>query len=69
MYDYRAVEPRDFKLICRHRYEMFKASGRADAILVPMSGPSRFGLNRVLLPVRILAGWLAPRVLRLAGWG
>jgi len=32
---YRAVRAADLNLICRHRHEMFKASGRTDAIVQP----------------------------------
>ena len=48
MYDYRAVEPADLDLVCRHRHEMFKASGRTDEILRPMTTAFR--------------GWLAPKL-------
>ena len=48
MYDYHAVEPADLDLVCRHRHEMFKASGRTDEILQPMTTAFR--------------GWLAPKL-------
>ena len=37
MYRYRAAGLDDADLICRHRHEMFKASGRTDEMLAPMS--------------------------------
>ena len=48
MYDYRAVTPEDLDLVCRHRHEMFKASGRGDDVLGPMTEAFR--------------PWLAPRL-------
>jgi len=48
MPDYRPVTPADLDLVCRHRHEMFKASGRTDAALAPMSAAFR--------------DWLAPRL-------
>lgn len=48
MPDYRPVTPADLDLVCRHRHEMFKASGRTDEALAPMSAAFR--------------GWLAPRL-------
>jgi len=48
MPDYRPVTAADLDLICRHRHEMFKASGRADEALAPMSAAFR--------------DWLAPRL-------
>jgi len=33
---YRPVTPADLDLVCRHRHEMFKASGRTDEALAPM---------------------------------
>jgi GNAT superfamily N-acetyltransferase len=46
--DYRPVTPADLDLVCRHRHEMFKASGRTDEALAPMSTAFR--------------DWLAPRL-------
>lgn len=37
MYRYREAAEGDADLICRHRQEMFKASGRTDEMLAPMS--------------------------------
>ena len=48
MYDYRPVAPADLDLVCRHRHEMFKASGRSDEVLTPMAAPFR--------------AWLAPKL-------
>ena len=55
-YAYRPVSPADLDLICRHRHEMFKASGRADEIVAPMTAAFR--------------PWLAPRLAdgRYFGW-
>ena len=36
-YDFRPVTPADIELVCRHRHEMFKASGRSDEVLAPMT--------------------------------
>ena len=48
MYDYRPVTPDDLDLVCRHRQEMFKASGRPDELVAPMAAPFR--------------AWLAPKL-------
>lgn len=48
MPDYRPVAPADLDLVTRHRHEMFKASGRTDAALAPMTAAFR--------------GWLEPRL-------
>ena len=48
MPDYRPVTTADLDLVCRHRHEMFKASGRTDEALAPMSAAFR--------------DWLAPRL-------
>ena len=48
MPDYRPVTPADLDLVCRHRHEMFKASGRTDEALAPMSAAFR--------------DWVAPRL-------
>jgi GNAT superfamily N-acetyltransferase len=48
MTDYRPVTLADLDLVCRHRHEMFKASGRSDEALAPMSAAFR--------------GWLEPRL-------
>ena len=49
MYAYRPVAPGDIDLVCRHRHEMFKAAGRSEAVLAPMTAAFR--------------SWLAPRLL------
>ena len=56
MHTARSVTPDDIDLICRHRQEMFKASGRSDAMVEPMGAPFR--------------AWLAPRLAdgRYFGW-
>ena len=48
MPDYRPVTAADLDLVCRHRHEMFKASGRTDEALAPMDAAFR--------------DWLAPRL-------
>jgi len=48
MYECRAVRADDLDLVCRHRHEMFKASGRTDSVLAPMTEAFR--------------GWLAPKL-------
>jgi GNAT superfamily N-acetyltransferase len=45
---YRPVTSADLDLICRHRHEMFKASGRTDAIVQPSTNAFR--------------DWLKPRL-------
>ena len=45
---YRPVMGGDLELICRHRHEMFKASGRTDAIVQPSTDAFR--------------DWLKPRL-------
>ena len=52
----RPVTPEDLDLICRHRLEMFKASGRTDEMVAPMAAPFR--------------AWLEPRLVggRYFGW-
>jgi GNAT superfamily N-acetyltransferase len=47
-YETRPVGSDDLDLVCRHRHEMFKASGRSDELLAPMAAPFR--------------AWLAPRL-------
>ena len=39
MSSFRPVAPEDQALICRHRVEMFRASGRDEAKLTEMDGP------------------------------
>jgi GNAT superfamily N-acetyltransferase len=45
---YRPAIPGDLDLICRHRHEMFKASGRTDAIVQPSTNAFK--------------DWLKPRI-------
>jgi len=47
-YAFRPVGPGDLDLVCRHRHEMFRASGRSEEMLAPMAAPFR--------------AWLAPRL-------
>ncbi|MDB5475947.1 MAG: family N-acetyltransferase [Phenylobacterium sp.] len=47
-YDHRPVTPEDLDLVCRHRRDMFMASGRSADLVAPMDGPFR--------------DWLAPRL-------
>lgn len=58
MHQYRSVGPADLELICRHRYEMFKASGRADEDLAPMGAAFEPWLRPRLLDGRYF-GWIA----------
>lgn len=53
----RPVAPDDLDLVCRHRYEMFKASGRGDEILVPMTEHFRVWLCRHLADESYF-GWI-----------
>jgi GNAT superfamily N-acetyltransferase len=47
-YLYRPIQTDDLDLVCQHRIEMFKASGRTEEMLAPMAEPFR--------------SWLAPRI-------
>ena len=58
MYVYRTVQPDDLELICRHRHEMFKASGRTDAMVAPMTDAFRPWLARKLESADYF-GWIA----------
>ena len=58
MTDYRAVAPADLDLVTRHRHEMFKASGRTDAALAPMTGAFREWLEPRLASGAYF-GWIA----------
>ena len=58
MYVYRTVKPDDLELICRHRHEMFKASGRSDAMVAPMTDAFRPWLARKLKSGDYF-GWIA----------
>jgi GNAT superfamily N-acetyltransferase len=55
MYDYRAVRADDLDLVCRHRHEMFRTSGRTDEVLSPMTAAFR--------------DWLAPKLVSGAYFG
>ena len=54
----RDVEPEDLDLICRHRHEMFRASGRRDDDLGPMAEPFAEWL-RPRLVAGLYFGWIA----------
>ena len=58
MYVYRTVQPDDLELICRHRHEMFKASGRTDAMVAPMTNAFRRWLEQKLKTGDYF-GWIA----------
>jgi GNAT superfamily N-acetyltransferase len=55
---YRAVRAADLNLICRHRHEMFKASGRTDAIVQPSTDAFKEWL-RPRLNEGSYFGWIA----------
>jgi GNAT superfamily N-acetyltransferase len=57
-YDYRPVGPEDLDLLCRHRLEMFRDSGRSEEILAQMIGPFRSWLAPKLAAGTYL-GWIA----------
>jgi len=54
----RPLNPADLDLICRHREEMFRASGRAAQAIVAMAGPFRRWLEPRLADGRYF-GWIA----------
>jgi ribosomal protein S18 acetylase RimI-like enzyme len=58
MHEFRPVTPADLDLICRHRHEMFKASGRRDEQLAAMSERFRPWLEPRLADGRYF-GWIA----------
>jgi GNAT superfamily N-acetyltransferase len=58
MYDYREVAPADLDLICRHRRDMFLASGRNPALVARMAAPFRDWLAPKLV-AGLYAGWIA----------
>ena len=58
MYDYRAARPGDLDLICHHRHEMFKASGRTDEMVAPMTRAFRPWLDGKLKAGDYF-GWIA----------
>ena len=53
----RPVATTDIDLICRHRLEMFKASGRTDELVAPMAAPFRAWLEPRLADGRYF-GWI-----------
>lgn len=55
---YRPVAATDLDLICRHRHEMFKASGRTDAMMQPSTDAFRAWL-RPRLSDGSYFGWIA----------
>jgi GNAT superfamily N-acetyltransferase len=55
---YRPVVAGDLELICRHRHEMFKASGRTDAIVQPSTSAFRDWL-KPRLDDESYFGWIA----------
>jgi len=55
---YRPVAPGDLDLICRHRHEMFKASGRTDAMVQPSTDAFRAWL-KPRLDDGAYFGWIA----------
>jgi GNAT superfamily N-acetyltransferase len=59
-YDLRRVTPADFDLVCRHRHEMFKSSGRADEMLAPMTTAFRSWLPAKLSSGEYF-GWILER--------
>jgi GNAT superfamily N-acetyltransferase len=54
----RPVDTGDLELICRHRHEMFKASGREEALLAPMTAAFRPWLEP-RLKAGDYFGWIA----------
>lgn len=57
-YRFRSVTPEDVELVCRHRHEMFRATGRDEATLAPMTAAFRPWLARRLTDGRYF-GWIA----------
>jgi len=55
---YRPVSSGDLDLICRHRHEMFKASGRTDAMVQPSTDAFREWL-KPRLDDGSYFGWIA----------
>jgi GNAT superfamily N-acetyltransferase len=58
MYVYREVRPADVDLVCRHRHDMFMASGRSADLVAPMDGPFRAWLEPKLASGAYF-GWIA----------
>jgi len=59
-YRYRPVTPGDLALICRHRREMFRESGRPDGVLQPMTSLFEPWLAKRLADGSYF-GWIAER--------
>lgn len=55
---YREVRPADLDLVCRHRREMFLASGRSAEVVAPMDAPFRAWLEPKLAS-GLYGGWIA----------
>jgi ribosomal protein S18 acetylase RimI-like enzyme len=58
MIDHRPLTTSDLDLVCRHRHEMFKASGHTDAALAPMTAAFRDWLEPRLASGDYF-GWIA----------
>lgn len=58
MITYREVQAGDLELVCRHRHEMFAASGRSEAVLAPMTEAFRAWLEPRLISGAYF-GWIA----------
>lgn len=58
MYDYRPVVPADLDLVCRHRRDMFLASGRSPDLVATMDAPFRAWLAPKLA-TGLYGGWIA----------
>lgn len=58
MHELRPVGAADLDLICRHRREMFMASGRAEEVVAPMDAPFRAWLHPRLASGAYF-GWIA----------
>jgi GNAT superfamily N-acetyltransferase len=59
-YDLRDVGCGDLDLVCRHRREMFKASGRSDEVVAAMDAPFRAWLEPKLAAGDYF-GWIVER--------
>jgi GNAT superfamily N-acetyltransferase len=55
---YRPVTSADLELVCRHRHEMFMASGRSEAVVAPMTAAFRPWLEPRLAAGDYF-GWIA----------
>ena len=68
-YELRPINPDDLEIICRHRHEMFKVSGRTDEMVAPMTEHFRPWLKPMLEDGRYF-GWFITSTGRvLAGVG